>query len=87
MGKVKRRIVALSPYAEAGQLLLRAATETEPGTLVPEIGIKVHAKQWLLFEQATQYPSASHDDRLDCLSMVLNVARVRKFFDEEGKAL
>ena len=84
---MKRRIVALSPYAEAGQLLLRAATETEPGTLVPEIGVKVHAKHWPLFEQATQYPASAHDDRLDCLSMAISVARVRKFFDEEGKAL
>ena len=86
-GKVKRRIVAVSPYVEAGQILLRAATETEPGTLVPEIGVKVHAKQWPLFEQASQYPASANDDRLDCVAMALEVARVRKFFDEEGMAL
>ncbi len=86
-GKPKRRIIALAPYAEAGQLLLRAATETEPGTLAPEIGVKVHAKHWPLFEQASQFPASAHDDRLDVLSMALHVARVRKFFDEEGQSL
>lgn len=82
-GRAKPRIVALAPYVEAGQLLLRAALETEPGTLVPEIGIKVHAKQWPLFEQANQYPLSGHDDRLDALELAIHVAKVRKFFDEE----
>lgn len=86
-GKPKRRIIALAPYAEAGQLILRAATATEPGTLAPEIGIKVHATQWPLYEQASQFPASAHDDRLDVLAMAIHVARVRKFFDEEGKRL
>lgn len=81
------RLVALAPYVEAGQVYLRAATETEPGTMVPEIGIKVHTKFVPLFEQASQYPVSALDDRLDGLEMAISTARVRKFFDEEGKTL
>jgi predicted phage terminase large subunit-like protein len=86
-GNKQARIVALAPYVEAGQVYLRAATDTEPGTIVPEIGVKVHAKHYPLFEQATQYPASSHDDRIDALEMAISTARVRKFFDAEGKAL
>ena len=86
-GTKQRRIVAISPYVEAGQILLRAATETEPGTMIPEIGVKCHAQQWPLLKQASQFPLAAGDDRVDALAMALEVARVRKFFDAEGKAL
>lgn len=85
-GRAKPRIVAMAPYVEGGQILLRAATETEPGTMAPEIGIKVHAKHWPLYEQATEYPMSSHDDRLDCLELALHVARVRRFFEGFGRA-
>ena len=81
------RITALAPYLEAGQVFLRAATDTEPGTLVPELGIKVHAKHYPLFEQASQYPASAHDDRLDALEMAISTARVRKFFDDDGQSL
>ncbi len=84
-GRAKPRIVAMAPYVEAGQILLRAATATEPGTEAPEIGVKVHAKHWPLYEQATQYPSSAHDDRLDALELALHVARVRRFFEGLGE--
>ncbi len=78
------RLTALSPYVEAGRVLLRAATDTEPGTLIPEIGIRVHAGQAALFVQATQYPASAHDDQLDALEMAVDTARVRRFFDTRG---
>ncbi len=75
------RLTALSPWVESGRVLLRAATETEPGVTIPEIGIKVHATQAGLFEQASQYPASAHDDRLDALEMAIDTARVRRFFE------
>lgn len=80
--RAKPRIVALAPYVEAGQVLLRAALPTEPGTEAPEIGVKVHAQHWPLYEQATQYPSSPHDDVIDALEMAIHVARVRRWFAE-----
>ena len=80
-GRAKPRIVALAPYVEHGQVLLRRALPHQAGTDVPEIGIKVHAQHWPLFEQATQYPASAHDDRLDALQMAISVARVRRFFE------
>ncbi len=81
-----RRITAISPYVENGQVYLRASEDDEPGQTDPggQIAVRLHAKTAPLYEQATQYPASAKDDRIDCFAMCLETSRTRRWFEDEG---
>lgn len=84
------RITRMTPFFEQGKVLLRAADDDEPGSIDPEIGVKVHAGMKDLLTELMQYPRTAHDDLLDALEMALSLGQlspgVQKIsFDATGR--
>ncbi len=84
------RITRMTPFFEQGKVLLRAADDNEPGSIDPEIGVKVHTGMKDLLTELMQYPRTAHDDLLDALEMALSLGQlspgVQKIsFDATGR--